>query len=413
MTYSVTHYINEIAHETPFELIFVFGFIIICSLITRRLKQPAVMGCFLGGFLIHSITYFTGLDFTAKLSLGPHVIMLLISLLIFNEGMHVDLEYLLKNIEEILCLSLLGTIIACAVCGFLLHQILGFGWAVAIITGAMLIPTDAGAVLAVLNDLGVSQRWKSLIGGESIFNDPFGLIIFGLALGVISGKAISWGVTIALILIGSPLLGIALGYLFYLLYKQLNDPVSELMLSGMLFLAAHFGAEFLHMSEFLTVALASIFVGNKKHLCMDEETRETLNRVWEALAIGIEGFLFLIIGKEIPLEHLFYYLPLGLLAITIVMAARSIAVHSLLWILDRLFKQDVPFKWRVIVDLSGLHVGVTMAIMLTLPKTLPQIQNIKVMGYYVITWSVLAMPLFMKFALRKMRLVKSLSSPYV
>jgi CPA1 family monovalent cation:H+ antiporter len=406
MPQSLAHYLNEIAHETPFELFLVFGFIIICSLMARRLKQPAVMGCFLGGFLIHFLAYFTGFDFTANLTLRPQVIMLLISLLIFNEGMHLDLEYLLINIQEILTLSLLGTLLATGICGFLLHQLLGFGWAVAIITGAMLMPTDAGAVLAVLNSLKVEIRWKSLISGESIFNDPFGLIIFGLALGVLSGEIINWGATISLILIGSPLLGIVLGFLFYLLYKKLDDPVSELMLSGMLFLAAHFGAEFLHMSEFLAVALASIFVGNKKQLCMNEETRETLDRVWEAVAIGVEGFLFLMIGKEIPIERLLHYLPLGLLAIALVVAARSLTVHLLLWILDRFFKQDIPFKWRLVVDLSGLHVGVTMAIMLTLPKTLPHAQNIKVMGYYVIIWSVLAMPLLMKFALQKMGLAE-------
>jgi NhaP-type Na+/H+ or K+/H+ antiporter len=67
------------------------------------------------------------------------------------------------------------------------------------------------------------------------------------------------------------------------------------------------------------------------------------------------------------------------------------------------FSQDVPFKWRVIVDLSGLHVGVTMAIMLTLPKTLPHVHDIKIMGYYVIIWSVLVMPLLMKFTLRKLK----------
>lgn len=400
----LTHYLHEIAHETPFELFFVFGFIIICSLIARKLNQPAVMGCFLGGFLFHFLAYFTGFDFTANLTLSSHVIMLLISLLIFNEGMHVDIDNLMENIQEILTLSFLGTIIATGVCGFFLHHILGFGWTVAIITGAMLMPTDAGAVLAVLGSLGVKTRWKSLIGGESIFNDPFGLIIFGLALGVLSGEAINWGGTIALIVIGSPLLGIALGYLFYLLYKKLDDPVSEVMLSGMLFLAAHFGAEFLHMSEFLAVALASIFVGNKKHLCMNKETRETLSRMWEALAIGIEGFLFLMIGKDIPLERMLHYLPLGMLAIVLVMAARSLAVHLLLFILDRFFNQDIPLKWRVIIDLSGLHVGVTIAIMLTLPKTIPHVQDIKMMGYYVIIWSVLAMPLLLKFALNKMGL---------
>ena len=55
--------------------------------------------------------------------------------------------------------------------------------------------------------------------------------------------------------------------------------------------------------------------------------------------------------------------------------ARSITVHSLLWSLDRIFRQDIPWRWRVIVDLGGLHVGVTMAILLNLPRDLPMMIN--------------------------------------
>jgi CPA1 family monovalent cation:H+ antiporter len=193
--------------------------------------------------------------------------------------------------------------------------------------------------------------------------------------------------------LGSCVLGGALGYAFYRLYCLMDDPVSELILSGMLFTAAFFVAERLHMSGFLSVAVASIFVGNKKALCMNEETVETLDRFWEALAIAIEGYLFLMIGAAIPLENLVRHAGIGLAAIAVVTVARSVTVHTLLWGLDRLFRQDIPWRWRVIVDLGGLHVGVTMAILLNLPEDLPRLEQIQVMGYYVITWSVLGLPL--------------------
>ena len=54
----------------------IFAFILFFSLVFRRMGQPAVMGCFLGGFVIHLIGFFTGLDLTHELSLEPETIFI-------------------------------------------------------------------------------------------------------------------------------------------------------------------------------------------------------------------------------------------------------------------------------------------------------------------------------------------------
>lgn len=400
----ITEFLEEMTQEAPFELLFVFAFILLCSLAARRFRQPAVMGCFLGGFLIHLLASITGVDPARHLYLGPEAIFLLIGLLIFNEGLNVEIEFLKENIEEISVLAVLGTLVGTVICASLVRLLMGYEWIVAVMVGAMLIPTDAGAVLAVLSRFGVGERWRSLLAGESIFNDPFSLILFGLAVALRQGQEPDWVVTILKNVMGSAALGVVLGYLFYRLYRLMNEPVSELILSGMLFVAAFYGAERFHMSGFLAVAAASIFVGNRKTLCMGEETVETLDRAWEAVAIGVEGFLFIMIGAAIPLENLVNHFWIGLVAVAVVIVARSGTVHALLWILHRFFRQDVPWKWRVVVDLGGLHVGVTMAILLNLPQDLPAREQIQVMGYYVIIWSVLGMPFLVRVALRALGL---------
>lgn len=403
--------IETVSREAPFELLLVFAFILSFSLIFRRLGQPAVMGCFVGGFVLHLLSYFTGIDLTHELRLEPETIFLLIGLLIFNEGLSVEMDSLAKNREEIGALAVAGTFVGVALCGALLRLLFGMEWVVAIMVGTMLIPTDAGAVLAVLSRFGVGERWRSMIAGESIFNDPISLILFGLAVGAWQGESPDWTAAILRNVLGSCVLGIALGVLFYRIYRLLSDPVNELILSGMLFTAAFFVAEHLHMSGFLSVAVASIFVGNKKALCMDDETVETLDRFWEALAIAIEGYLFLMIGAAIPFENLVRHAGIGLAAIALVTVARSVTVHSLLWGLDRLFRQDIPLRWRVIVDLGGLHVGVTMAILLNLPGDLPGLERIQVMGYYVITWSVLGLPLIFGQVIRRVQGVPGKEEP--
>src|SRR4030042_5313929 len=123
----MVHEINEIISEIPFELVLVLGFVIICSLIARRYNQPAVIGCFIGGFIIHVLVTIPGINFTAEMPLNPQIIMLMIALLIYNEGMHVDMDNLLENKEEILTLSVLGTLIAVIICAFLFTSIFGIG----------------------------------------------------------------------------------------------------------------------------------------------------------------------------------------------------------------------------------------------------------------------------------------------
>ena len=266
--------LGDLAGELPFELFLVFAFILLCSLAARRLGQPEVMGCFLGGFLLHLLVGFTDVDMTRHISLDAHTIFLLIGLLIFNEGLNVELSTMKKNGAEIAVLAVVGTVLGACICGGLLRLLFGWQWIVAVIVGIMMVPTDAGAVLAVLSRSGVAERWRSLIAGESIFNDPIGLILFVLATGVWYGQRPNWLETVLVVVGGSTVLGMVLGYLFYRLYRMMSDPVSELILSGMLFVAAYFGAEHFHMSGFLAVAAASIFVGNRKALCMDPETVE-------------------------------------------------------------------------------------------------------------------------------------------
>jgi len=184
---AVPDFIEEMTHEVPFELFLVFAFILLCSLAARRMRQPAVTGCFLGGFLLHVFSSLTGFDLAPHLTLSAQGIFLLIGVLIFNEGLNVEIESLKKNGIEIAVLSILGTFLAAALCGGMLKLLFGWEWVVVIIVGAMLVPTDAGAVLAVLSRSGVPERWRSLIAGESIFNDPFSLILFGLATGQVAG----------------------------------------------------------------------------------------------------------------------------------------------------------------------------------------------------------------------------------
>jgi NhaP-type Na+/H+ or K+/H+ antiporter len=129
--------IEEVTREAPFELLLVFAFVLLFSLIFRRVGQPAVMGCFVGGFVLHLLSHFTGIDFTQQLRLEPAAIFFLIGILIFNEGLSVEMDFLVKNKEEIGGLAIVGTFVGVALCGALLRALFGMEWVVAISASAI------------------------------------------------------------------------------------------------------------------------------------------------------------------------------------------------------------------------------------------------------------------------------------
>ena len=63
--------------------------------------------------------------------------------------------------------------------------VFGFSLAVAILFGAIIMPTDPVSVLAVFEDLGVPERLNILVEGESLLNDGVSIVVYSSILAVI------------------------------------------------------------------------------------------------------------------------------------------------------------------------------------------------------------------------------------
>ncbi|GAA4855706.1 potassium/proton antiporter [Pseudonocardia benzenivorans] len=88
-----------------------------------------------------------------------------------------------------IALSTVAVVVSIGVVGVLLHLLLGLGWRVAFLWGAVLSSTDAAAVFSVLRGVGVSRRLAGALELESGLNDaPVVLAVVLLA----SGDPIHW-----------------------------------------------------------------------------------------------------------------------------------------------------------------------------------------------------------------------------
>ena len=93
-------------------------------------------------------------------------------------------------------------------------------WAVALVMGAALAPTDATAVGNLAGELPLRQR--TVLRAESLINDGTALVIYGLAVSVAIGAAELTPLTVTSELVVSYLGGVAIGLVIGILGAYLR-----------------------------------------------------------------------------------------------------------------------------------------------------------------------------------------------
>lgn len=109
--------------------------------------------------------------------------VLFIAPLLYLEAHEIDKSALLKTLDLSLSLAIGLAIVTMAAVGFTLHAVWpSITLASALALGAALGPTDAVAVSSLGKEASLTQRQRSVLKGESLFNDASGIVGFQFAL---------------------------------------------------------------------------------------------------------------------------------------------------------------------------------------------------------------------------------------
>jgi CPA1 family monovalent cation:H+ antiporter len=153
--------------------------------------------------------------------------------------------------------------------------------------------------------------------------------------------------------------------------RKVDDYKVEVLLSLATAAGGYALAYSLHVSGPIAMVVAGLIIGNEARAgAMSEKTREHLDDFWELMDEILNAVLFVLIGLELLLISFSgRTLLAGLVAFPVVILARFIAVALPVSVMRRR-RVFTPGAIRILTW-GGLRGGVSVALALSIPATLP------------------------------------------
>ncbi|MBD2105887.1 sodium:proton antiporter [Nodosilinea sp. FACHB-13] len=373
----------------------------VVALITRRLRIPYVVGLVLAGLSI------TQSVLPESVGLNPEIILnLFLPILIFEAAINTDISRLRSTIKLIALIAGPGVLLAAMITAAILQWGLGLATITAAAIGVILTITDTVSVIAAFRTVPVPPRLATIVEGESLLNDGTALVLLGLITTVHTQGSFTVGEglqQIVIAFVGGGVLGLGLGYLCVGLFQQLDDALSNILLTVAVSLGTFQIGHEIGVSSAIAVVVAGLVIGELGFRQTSASTKVTLLNFWEYAGFGVNTFIFLLVGIEVDPEVLLQTIPAALFAVLAYQTGRVLTTYPLLYLL-RFFDRPLPLRWQHVLILGNVKGSLSMALALSLPADLPGRSQVVALVFSTVLVSLVGQGLTLPWLVKRLRL---------
>ncbi len=354
----------------------------------KWVRVPYSVALVIVGLAIGSSHLFPRVEMTPEL-----ILFVCLPALLFEASWNIRLGELKKIWKPVGCFATVGVVISMFITGTILSHFCGLEWKAALLFGAMTAATDPISVLALFRKLGLEKRLSLMLEGESLFNDGTAVVLFKMILLIsITGTELSVGGSIfdfvRVVFIGA-MVGLCVGAIGSRVTRYFDDHLLEITLTTIVAYGSYLVAEQLHSSAVIAVVVAGIVVGNYgSRTGMSATTRLAVNSFWEYAAFFTNSLVFLLIGLQINITLLLKHsFEIGV-AILAIMFSRIVVVYGLGPLVSST-RLPIPYSWRHLLFWGALRGSLSMALALSLPHNFPMRENIVVLTFGVVLFTLI------------------------
>jgi Na+/H+ antiporter len=240
-----------------------------------------------------------------NLALNPEFILtFIIPPLLYSAALNSSLLAIRRNLRPVISLSVVLVLLTALVVGVGTDLLIpGVTLAAGTALGAAVAPTDPVAALAIGRRAGLPPRLITLIEGEGLLNDATALTLFTVAAAAATSGGFSPGGTVLRFVLAAAG-GIAAGAVtagaVRLLRRFVHGPIVLNSLSLATPFAAYLLGQEAHVSGVLAVVVTGLIVGHDTPRRSSGASRLQTAAVWRLADFLLEGFVFLLIGQQLP-----------------------------------------------------------------------------------------------------------------
>ncbi len=282
------------------EYVYLILIILALVMIANKLKLAYPIVLVIGGLALSFASRFS------KITIDPELVFFIfLPPLLYDAAWQVSWKEFWRYRRVIISFAFPIVVLTSLVIAFVSWWIIpGFTLALGFLLGGIISPPDAISATTIMRQVKVPKSLVSVAEGESLFNDASSLIIFRFALAaVFTGEFLfrQAAVSFVVVIVMGIVTGLLVGLIFYGFHRWLpTTPSIGIILTLVTPYCMYYFAEHFHFSGVLAVVSGGLFLSGRRHTILNYQSRIQGINVWSVLGFVLNGFVFLLIGLQMP-----------------------------------------------------------------------------------------------------------------